>query len=202
MLTKLVVPILIIMLIAVLWMTHDVKDAYKILPMKTSETMDVPPFADWREFSAQSGKFKVMLPAPPQYAKEAVNIPGTDKLRRYEMYVSEKLDGDVLMISLITYPEGIDISDGKQLLNDLVTEMKNSKPGNEIKKLKTITYQGQSTLEFNIANPNFNVEGRTFLLDRTIYLLTYVAKTAEFSMSDYDYFIKTFQLTRNAETKK
>lgn len=194
MLTRWIVPIFAVLFVGILWMATDMKNSYKLLPIKTNSQLEVPPFADWREFVPKSEKFKVTFPAPPQYAKEAIEIPGTNLLRRYEMYVSEKLDGDVFMISLISYPEGYDISNSKQLLRELIEEMKISKPGNQIKKLNEKTFQKQEALEFNIANPKFGVEGVAFLLDRTVYLLTYVADTADFSMNEYEHFIHSFQL--------
>ena len=39
-------------------------------------------FNTWQEFKPRSGLFKVLLPHPPQYAKDMVPIPGSDQKRR------------------------------------------------------------------------------------------------------------------------
>src|ERR1700722_18419536 len=60
-------------------------------------------FSDWKEYVPSSKRFKVMLPfTPPQYARNAIEIPNSDKKRRYEMYTSETVNGSLFMINVIT----------------------------------------------------------------------------------------------------
>lgn len=197
----LVAAIFVLMLVGVFFLATHLKDAYRVLPVVTSNQLEAPTFADWREFTASSGRFKVELPAFPQYAKEAVNIPNTDKKRRYEMYVSQKINGSVFMINLITYPEDIDTSNTDQMLQSIVDEMVSINPGNQLKEVHHSLFQTYQAIGFHIANKDFDVQGKAFMVQKTMYLLTYVAKLSDFSESEFQYFLNSFQLLPNAEKK-
>jgi hypothetical protein len=190
----------LLLLLGLLFLALDIKNAYKLIPINSSAELVFPPFSGWREFQAPSERFKVFLPAPPQYAKESVPIPDTDKKRQYEMYVSEKLNGPVFMISLITYPKEVDISNVEKMLQAIVDEMMKSKADNKLKKTENVIFQGHPAIKFNIVNANFNVEGMALMVDRTIYLLSYIAQNSEFTADDYQYFINTFKLLPKSQT--
>lgn len=202
MLKKVVLTIFALLFIGFLFTIRDIKESYKVLPIKVNTNLEVPQFAEWREYEPDTKRFKVMLPDPPQYAKESVEIPKTNKYRRYEMYVSEKLNGNIFMISLITYPEGVDISDKDDLLQQIVEEMMESKKNNKLNKNEKTTFEGHPAVDFNITNEKFNVEGKTILVDRTVYLLTYIAKIPDFILVEYEYFIKSFEIEKNATPRK
>lgn len=190
---KFILSIFAFLILGIIYLASDIKDAYKVIPISSNPTMEVPAFADWRSFNAPSERFKVDLPAPPQYAKQAVPIPGTDTNRSYEMYVSEKLDGSIFMISLITYPEGLNM-DPAQLLHDSVDEMITTKPGNKLTSIHDSMFQNHRSVDFRIDNPKFIVAGKAFLVERTVYLLTYVASRSNFTIGEYDHFIDSFDL--------
>jgi hypothetical protein len=199
MLKNFVIGAFIILFGILLFLAFNIKNAYEVLPIGSSDTMEVAPFADWRKFEASSERFFVMLPSPPQYAKEAVPIPNTQELRRYEMYVSQKLDGPIFMISLITYPQDIDGPEKTQTLHDIVDEMMKTKPDNKLKELKDSLYQDYPAIDFSIANDNYDVRGRAFIVKRTVYLLTYIANNTEFTLGDYEHFIDSFKLLPKGE---
>ena len=71
--------ICVLLFLGVIVTALNMKSAYKIIPVPTGSEMKVPAYADWREFIPQSKKFKVMLPAVPQYAQEADLIRNTQK---------------------------------------------------------------------------------------------------------------------------
>ena len=134
------------------------------------------------------------LPAPPQSATESIAIPNTDKKRHYEMYVSEELNGSMYMVSLITYPDDKEISNSSEMLKDTIDEIVQGKPGNKIKKMEDTFFQSHKAIEFNIVNSKYNVEGVVFMLNRTVFLLSYIASDSNFNRKDYDHFIKSFKL--------
>lgn len=189
-----VITIFVLLFLGVLFLTSNIQNAYKMLPIKESKKMEVPSYAEWREFTANTGRFRVMVPMPPQYAKDAVEIAGTDKKRLYEMYVSEKINGTIFMISLITYPSEVDTSNVDQILEETVHEMVATNPQNELRDFKDETFRGHKAVNFEIANHEFHVEGEAFMVDKTLYLLTYVAKTEDYNEADYQYFIRSFEL--------
>lgn len=193
--TKRVVGIIFLFLfIGLIALAVNIKSAYKALPMETATEVELPPFADWREFTPQAGKFKVLLPIVPQYAKAAVEIPNTDKKRRYEMYISEKVNGTIFMISVITYPPDFDTSDKEQMLNNIINELVTTNAGNRLKEIKNTVYQGHQAIDFNIANKEFDVQGKTFMIDKTVYFITYIARLSDVDNNEYNYFIKSFQI--------
>lgn len=174
---------------------ENMKEAYRILPGNTAGELEVPAFVEWREFIPASGKFKVMLPVVPQYAKETVSIPDTNQKRWYEMFVSEKMDSTLFLISLITYPPGVDISNTEMMLRGIVDEMVYSKVGNKLKEFENTTFQNHQAVRFDIVSKEFNIKGIAMMVDKTTYLLTYVAKEDNFNEAEYQHFITSFQLT-------
>lgn len=193
-----VISAFVVLMAAIILLGSDLKNAYKLLPGSTSPTMPAPPpYADWREFVARSGKFKVLLPAVPQYAKEAVDIPNMNKKRQYEMYVSEKINGTIFLISLITYPSDVDTSNTQEMLHGIVEEMMGSKPGNQLISEKAETFDHYPATDFSIRNKETNIQGKAFMINKTIYLLTYIAKKADFEEGEYQHFIDSFQLLKD-----
>lgn len=185
-----------ILFLGILFLFFNMKNAYKVIPVTTSSEMKVPSFAAWREFVSKSNQFKVLLPAPPQYAKESVPIPNTNKFRRYEMYASEKTDGAVFMISLITYPKDM-VTDSFEMLHEIVQEMVTEKPNNSLEKNQDTFFEGFPAVDFTVLNKKYKVEGKTFLEESTIYLLTYVAPIENFNLEEYRHFIDSFHLLEN-----
>ncbi|MBA3721650.1 MAG: hypothetical protein H0W88_04540 [Parachlamydiaceae bacterium] len=194
---KFVLLLLLALLIIIIFLAFDIKNAFRVLPIKESATLEVPPFADWRIFSAQSDKFEVMLPAVPQYARETVPVSITDNsMRRYEMYVSQQINGPVFMISLITYPKDYNTKDEQGILHSIVDELMQSKQGNKIVNIKESLYQNHEAIDFDIQNKKFNVMGKAFIIDHTVYLLTYIADLPDSVLADYEKFINSFKLPK------
>lgn len=151
-------------------------------------------FATWKEFEPKSGLFKVMLPHLPQYAKDLVPIPGSDKKRRYDMYASEKIDGTLFLISAITYPPEVDMTDSHEILKQIVEELKNSKSDNQITNLKDSLFKTYHAEDFTIINKELQVEGKAFIVGNTVFVLSYVVKEDHFDSSEYQHYIDSFQL--------
>ncbi|WP_068469411.1 hypothetical protein [Candidatus Protochlamydia phocaeensis] len=193
-----IVTVFLAMMLAVLYLATHMKDAYKVLPGSSSTKMAVPPFADWRQFTPQSGKFKVDLPAVPQYAKEFVNIPNTDKKRRYEMFVSEKLNGSIFMINLITYPPDFAIVSANELLHSVIEELVTSNPNSRLVDITDTTFQTLPAINFKLLNQDYEIQGIAFLLNKTVYQLGYVAKKDDVDEMDYKHFIQSFDLLPKA----
>lgn len=194
MLKKVVVGSFIVIFLGIIALASGIKNSFKILPIKTSQTLEASPYALWKEFTAQTGRFKVLLPMPPQYAKDAVLIPETDKYRSYEMYISEKLDGPIFMVSLITYPGDTYTKNTEVILRDVIDELNRSKTTNRLKDLKNSKFQQYDALDFKMDNDKYNIIGKAFVIGRTVYLLAYIAQPSLFTIADYDYFIDSFKL--------
>jgi hypothetical protein len=151
-------------------------------------------FATWKEFIPRSGLFKVLLPHAPQYAKDYISIPNSDQKRRYDMYVSEKIDGTVFLISVITYPPEADTSAPKEILRQNLDELMHQKPDNQLTKLLNTMFQQHQTLEFSFENRDLHVEGKAIQHDHIVYMLTYITNKQNFDPEEYHHFVHSFQI--------
>lgn len=194
MLRNVVVIILIMMMAGGLILLSELKDAYKVIPIKAAPTLQVSEFADWNEYSGQSNNFRVSLPQPPQYARESAPIPDTDLKRAYEMYLSEQLNGTIYMISMITYPPQIETSNQNQMLHDFIKELVRSRPDNKLQQETDSSFQDKGAVDFMLFNKDYQMKGIAFMVDKTIYLLTYVANKNNFKTEEFDHFINSFRL--------
>jgi hypothetical protein len=177
----------------VLYLLLHSKEAYKLLTQNSSEHNSL---ADWKKFVPHSEKFEVFLPSTPQYMKEAEPLPHTDKKRFYEMYVSEKLDGTLFLISVMTYPIDLEVSPSSQTLQDVTYELVKTNPNNHLVNIKPNIYQSYEAIDFAVENPpgeaEFKVLGKAFIVNNTIYMLTYTAHKDNFDQQEYDYFVNSF----------
>jgi len=183
-----VLSICALLLVGVIFTAVNMKSAYRIIPVNVNEKVTSSPFVDWREFIPLSKRFKVMLPAVPQYAKETVDIPNTDKKRYYEMFISEKASGAIFMISQITYPADYDTKNARQLLQAVVDEMVKTDPNNQLNYANDATFLTYPAIDFNITNKDFGVDGKAFMTEKTVYLLTHIAKNSESGQEDKPFF--------------
>lgn len=170
------------------------KDMYKALPATLNSTMTIVPFEEWREFEADEAKFKVQIPALPQHATETVRDPKDQQKREYDMYVSQKNDGTIFMISLITYENDQETSNPTKLLKSIVEEMLASNPSNKLKSLKENLYHQYKAIDFSIENADVHMDGKAFVIGKTLYILSYIAKSADYNPLEYQHFIDSFKL--------
>lgn len=184
--------LLALILVAVIFFTTESKTEKVLLGGISQKESAIA--LDWKEFVARSGNFKALLPSDPQYAKQGVEIPNSDKKRRYELYASEKVNGTVFMISISTYPPDMDTSDVPQMLQDALTELMQGNPDNKLVKQEDTIYQNQPALEFTIENDPFKVEGVAFMVNKALYVLSYTARTLDFNPDEYKHFIDSFVL--------
>lgn len=149
-------------------------------------------FSSWKEFVPSSGLFKVKLPSEPQYARDYIPIPDSDKKRRYDMYASEKIDGTLFLVTMISYPDDADNSLPENILRQTVDEFMRSKPDNQLSKLQN-SLDKENSLDFSIESKDFHIEGRIFLEGKIVYNLTYISRIDSFDPSEYQYFIDSFK---------
>lgn len=175
-----------------------VKEGEKSTDRSTS--VDSENFSRWQEFRPRSGLFKVMLPHPPQYAKDLVPIPGSDQSRRYDMYASEKIDGTLFLVSVITYPDEAETSQVSDILKETVNELLHAKPDNKLSKLEEGMFKTQKSLDFSFLNGDLQVEGKVFIVGKTVYVLSYATRKNEFDSTEFKHFIDSFELIEEPST--
>ena len=188
---------LAILLLGMFYFMPYLKNAYKALPGTESisaDTENSENFSTWKKFAPQSGLFKVMLPDTPQYAKDLVAIPGSDKKRRYDMYASEKINGTLFLISVITYPQDVDTSLTDDILRQTLDELMKSHPDNRLSNFKNNLFKTHQTLDFSLNNGEIQVEGKILMVDKTVYVLSYITRNDNFDPKEYHHFMDSFEL--------
>lgn len=185
---------LAIVLICVVLGVSFLKDSYKILPIPSNATLKGAPFADWHDFTAPSGRFRIRLPVLPQHATQTIRDPKTGEVRNYDMYVAEKLNGSVFMVSLIRFPDSKEAPEmlKKSVVNDLLA----SNPSNQLKQMKVGQYNQFKTLDFSIVNNEMAIDGMTFVDGDTLYLISALFQNAFYNPEEYKYFSNSFNLIK------
>ena len=188
---------LAILLLGMFYFMPHLKNAYKTLPGTESisaDTENSENFSTWKKFTPQSGLFKVMLPDTPQYAKDLVAIPRSDKKRRYDMYASEKINGTLFLISVITYPQDVDTSLTDDILRQTLDELMKSHPDNRLSNFKNNLFKMHQTLDFSLNNGEIQVEGKILMVGKTVYVLSYITRNDNFDPKEYQHFMDSFEL--------
>ena len=167
------------------------KDSYRVLPIGNSDPRLMSQFADWQEFDSPKEGFKALFPTMPQHASQTVRDPKTDQVRNYDMYVSERSNGTIFMVSVIEFPGYTGSLEDlkKTIINDLLV----SNPQNQLKSMKVGMYQLFPTIDFVITNPMTTIDGRTFSDGNVIYLLSGIFTNAFLNQEEYDHFINSFE---------
>lgn len=167
------------------------KDSYRILPISGSDPRLMSQFADWQDFKAPKGAFEASFPTIPQHAAQTVRDPKTGQARNYDMYVAEKSNGTIFMVSLIEFPGYTGSLEDlkKTVINDLLV----SNPQNQLKSMTVGIYKLFPTIDFVITNRITTINGRIFSDGNVIYLLSGIFSNAFFNQEEYDHFINSFE---------
>lgn len=173
----------------------------------TKPTLQVPEIAslgvhNWHEYTSPASEFKVLFPTLPQHATENTNDPKTNITRQYDVYVSEKDDGTLYMISRISLPDSAYKEPEETILGNVLNEMMEASSESQLKSKKMVQYRGKPSVDFNIENGDLNVDGKAFLTDHTLYILSSVAKQSNHKVSEFDFFVNSFQLLEKPETSQ
>lgn len=153
-------------------------------------------FNGWHEFIPPNGKFKASFPSLPQHATQKLEDPKSKESRQYEMYVSEMENGTIFMISLITM---LDPQKGKideEVLKTVINDIVSTNPNSKVKQMKMGTYLDNPAMDFSVENGVVTIDGKAFIIGNTLYLLTSAAKIDSYKPNEFNYFLKSFKLTK------
>ncbi len=187
--------IMVIIVTAIFVILKSSKDLYRAIPADLNTSMQTGEFDDWREFVPNDGSFTVQVPAIPQYTADTVVDPKSGAKRRYDIYIAEKGNGNLFMITMITYPSEGDLSNPEDIFQTVIDETLASNTENQLVDKQIRSYQNHKTLDFTIQNPDIHTACRAFIIGRTLYLLSYIAKNDEYNVKEFDHFVDSFSLT-------
>jgi hypothetical protein len=192
----LLIAIVVLMVLGIFFL----KDSYQLLPLSASKIGAPGPFTSWRPYDSPSGKFSVMFPAAAQNATQNITDPKTQTIRHYDMYVAQKGNGSMFMISLITFSSNISSDD--MLKKTVISDLLAANPQNQLKEMKVGSFENFQTMDFMIANSDTTVQGMTFVDGNTLYLISAVFPNRFYSADEYNYFIKSFELQKSGQDSK
>ena len=178
------------------------KDSYMLLPLKEQQPTNLTAFnfQDWHEFTAPSGNFKVLFPALPQHATENVDDPKTKEKRKYDMYVSQQDNGTIFMISRITFPDLGSKEESNEILKQIMNDMVASNPSNKLSMMQEGDYKGHPSIDFSIENGELTIDAKTFIVDDTLYILTRIVKSQNYTRDEFLFFVNSFELIPSGKT--
>lgn len=176
---------------------HFAKDSYKLLPMNEAvelqaETLEQSDYHNWQEFSSPAGDFKVLMPSLPQHISDKSNDSKSNEMRKIDVYMSEKKNGTIFMINLITLLDAKSLVH-EELLQNFMKDMLASNPNNTLIASQSTVFKGQKALDFVIENETFNYDVREFFIGNTLVVLSNVSRKPTHNIKDFEFFINSFE---------
>jgi len=165
-----------------------------------SEAQKIEKFQNWHEFQSPDNAFKVRMPSLPHHATENLKDPQQGS-RKYEMYVAEH-NGAVYMISVITMLDAQAMKIDEQVLSSVMNELLANNPDGKVKSMNMGVFQAYPAMDFSLENKDVNIDGKAFLVNNILYLLTAVSKVNSPRADDKDFFINSFELLPAGKTIK
>lgn len=174
-------------------------DLFKTKPETTQATVNqdqaLPDnIAEWLEFTAPQGSFKVLMPGLPHHATESNQEFKNDEMKHHELYVANKENGTLFSIYLITFPQRNKEELNPEFLLNYIKEMLNSNQSNKIEYVKPMTFNKMSGVDFSVENQEAMIDGKAFFKDNTLYVLSTTAKLDQRNKKEYEFFVNSFQL--------
>jgi len=173
----------------------------KEIEEKTPEEKIIEPPADtsqWEEFSSVTERFKVLFPTYPNREIEEMKIPNIKSPAKNIYYSSERSDGVIYVVNITIYPPEIDISKTEANLENALNEQLASMRGELISSSFT-NFHGYRALDFLVqisGAKTYYIKGRIFMVKYTLYKLGMLYTNQNYSESDYNRFINSFQLIK------
>ncbi len=151
-------------------------------------------FADWHTYTSSTGNFTVLFPLLPQHVTHSVTDPKTGDVRNYEMDVATRPDGSVYTIIEATYPNPT-WENAEQDLKKVVDELFKDNVYKYVTNMAMSPFKNINALNFNISNEEVKVEGKAFIYENSIYILSAVAPTATYNKQEFEFFFNSFDFT-------
>lgn len=168
-------------------------------PSKTEEIKKLSPSSEtWHSYTSPNQEFRVLMPGRPIHASDSIKDPKTKEIKQYEIFISNKEDGTLYSINLISFPQNEKKELDDQFLENVLTEMLNSNPDNKIKSITPTNFDERKAFDFVVDTANTSIYGKAFLKNKTLYVLsTTSAKKDNLNLQEFDFFLKSFQFTHS-----
>lgn len=173
----------VLILFAIVLLFFDYRNAYEILPVQPSEQLNEEIDDGWQDFEDQETGFHAQFPTKPQVAVE--NLQLLNELRLYRAYVSETPQGQVFMVTFVTFSESSYKTGNDGLMRRFINELAEGVEGNRLEKMEPSQFDGFPAYDFTIENNLNTMEGLVFMDDKKLVLISELnpknLTTSEFS---------------------
>jgi hypothetical protein len=147
---------------------------------------------EWHEFTGKEPPFKVMLPTLPQHASDKPHKPLDSAEKKYEMYASQKPNGPLFVITIISFDPGKQLDSA--FLEQSLQKIVSATPENVLIKRESKRDKGIEHLYFEVKQDNFLLAGSMFAVNNRLFVLAETAERDLFNRSEFDFFINSFDL--------
>jgi len=195
------IVILFVILLIVMIARTALENSYELLPADFSQEPQPEELQNWKQVESKENGFQALFPTAPQHATKSVIIPDSDKKSVYDMYVSELKNGSIFMLRIVTYSKDYTFPSQNKALKSPMEEMMSANDKNVLRKVENQTFQGFPAVNFAIQNPKEKMEGISFLVANKLYLLSYIAKLANYRAGEFTQFANSFKLSDNPEAE-
>ena len=185
-------------LLATLFWLNNIKRSYEIFQVDTQPNWEADRYAEWYPYKSPNDQFTVLLPTLPQRVTEQVKDGETLAVRQYDMYASQAFNGTTFLVSLVHFPATTNAATFASLTQSFVQDMVKSNPKNVLKTTRSIEYHHSPATRFQIENDLMDIDGVTFLINETLYVLSAIYPKGLQSEQDFDYFLQSFKLLNDS----
>lgn len=151
----------------------------------------------WREFSSDTGRFKVLLPTLPQHVTDTFSDPKSQEPRKYETFVAAGDNGAAFMISAITFANNLEADSSEETLKSAVEDMLARNKDNKLNKMELGKFRNLKAIDFSLSNGDLLIVGKVFTHKNILYILSMINKHATFNAKELDFFINSFDFVDN-----
>ncbi len=155
-------------------------------------------FQNWKEFTAVN-LFKVLMPTLPQHASKSIEDSDKQINKKYDMYVSERGDRTIFMITLISFLNKPTNFNSEQVLKEMMNNMIGSNSDNTLQTVNLAQYNGYPSLDFSYSNKETYVDTKAFMVNGTMFVLTRASVIQNYNTEEFRFFINSFELSNSKE---
>lgn len=174
---------------------RETEEVYKQAAAKAQDEVPVPEaFQTWQRYNSPSGLFSATFPAIPQYMTEVERDDLGVVYKTNEVYVSEDPAGTMFVISFIRYhKDNLPLPADKMLAN-VMHEMTEAQPGNQLVGFKKKIIDGLQGLEFTIVNQQVQMDTFAFTNRSDIFIVSVIGNLANFNEDAFNRFVESLEL--------
>ncbi len=177
----------------------NLKKSWEVLPVFPAPEMPGSSFQNWNMFNDPEKEFQVLFPSVPKNASKELRNEQTAEVSKQNVFVAEKTNGSIYMISRIEFPSTDIVKDEEKVLKAAIDDLVNANPKNVLISSKAENFQGKKALRFEIRNQDVYTQGLAFLRDSSLYVLTAISRTTDRDDAEFGNFVSSFQYTKNSQ---